>query len=83
MDLPENDDYCAIILMNLDPRIEAKVKEEVLTYPGVVEAYYITGPHDMFVKVEVSSLVEVQDLVFDKLRTLYGVRHTTTCFIAK
>jgi DNA-binding Lrp family transcriptional regulator len=78
----ENDNYSAIVLINLDPRIEAKVKEEVLSYPGVTEAFYITGPHDLFVKIDVQSLTQVQDLVFDKLRTLYGVKHTTTCFIA-
>ena len=73
----------AIILIKVDPRIEKQVLEEIRTLRGVKEAHYLYGPYDIGAKIEVKSLEDMEDLVLSKIRDIYGVSTTMTCYIAE
>ncbi len=51
IDEEKKNNYRAIILINLDPRIEKKVKDEILGYPGVVESHFMTGLYDLRARI--------------------------------
>jgi DNA-binding Lrp family transcriptional regulator len=72
----------AIILIKVDPRIEKLVLDEIRHLRGVKEAHYLYGPYDISAKVEVKTLEDMEDLVLNKIRDIYGVSTTMTCYIA-
>ncbi|MBN2335501.1 Lrp/AsnC ligand binding domain-containing protein [Candidatus Bathyarchaeota archaeon] len=73
----------ALVLIVVDPRIERKVIDEIRNIPGVTEAHYIYGPYDMYVKLACDTREGVHYLIMDKIRQIYGIKATVTCFIAE
>jgi DNA-binding Lrp family transcriptional regulator len=71
----------ALVLLLVDPKIESSVLSEIRATPGVIEANYIYGPYDIYVKIEGDTRESIRNLVYDKIRGLYGIRSTTTCLI--
>jgi DNA-binding Lrp family transcriptional regulator len=69
------------VLLLVDPKIESSVLSEIRATPGVIEANYIYGPYDIYVKIEGDTRESIRNLVYDKIRGLYGIRSTTTCLI--
>ncbi|MFH0851015.1 MAG: Lrp/AsnC ligand binding domain-containing protein [Candidatus Bathyarchaeota archaeon] len=57
--------------------------DEIRTIQGVKEAHYIYGPYDMYVEVEVNSLKQMQDIVLNRIRNMYGVVSTITCYVSE
>ena len=49
--------------------------------PGVKHVYVITGPHDLIVDIEAETMEDLNDLVLSRIRTVDGVRKTTTAII--
>ncbi|MDA0737889.1 MAG: Lrp/AsnC ligand binding domain-containing protein [Nitrospirae bacterium] len=49
--------------------------------PGVKHVYGITGPYDIIVDIEAESLEELNDLVLSRMRSVDGVRKTTTAIV--
>jgi len=72
----------ALVLMIVEPSEEKEVMEKLKTYPEVIEAHFIYGPYDVYVKIEVETLEEIQQVVLDKIRNIPGIRSTMTCFLA-
>jgi len=73
----------ALVLLRVDSRIEKMVINEIKSIENVIEAHYIYGPYDMYALVSVDSEDELQDIVLNKLRNLYGVVSTLTCYLAE
>ena len=73
----------AMVFLRVDSRIEKMVIDEIKTIEGVSDALYIYGPYDMYVVVNASSPKTLQDIVLRKIRNMYGVISTTTCYVAK
>jgi DNA-binding Lrp family transcriptional regulator len=73
----------ALILLRIDPKIEKNLLDELKTYEGVQEAHMIYGPYDIYSIIEVPSYDALNDLVLNKVRRLYGVKSTTTCYLAE
>ncbi len=73
----------AIVLLRTDPKIESNLLSELKEYKGVTEARMIYGPYDIYSMVHVESYEELNDLVLNKIRRLYGVKSTTTCYLAE
>ena len=73
----------ALVLLRIDPKIEKNLLDELKTYEGVQEAHMIYGPYDVYSLIEVPSYDELNDLVLNKIRRLYGVKSTTTCYLAE
>ncbi len=71
----------ALVLLLVDPKIESSLLSEIRATPGVIEANYIYGPYDIYVKIEGDTRESIRNLVYDKIRGLYGIRSTTTCLI--
>lgn len=71
----------AIVLLIVDPKIESSVLSEIRATPGVIVANYIYGPYDIYVKIEGDTKESIRNIVFDKIRGLYGIQSTTTCLI--
>ncbi len=69
------------MFLRVDSKIESMLKEEILSLPGVRDAHYIYGPYDMYVDIECESLDQLNDLVLTKIRALYGIISTTTCYL--
>ena len=49
--------------------------------PGVKHVYVITGPHDLIVDIEAETMEELNNLVLSRMRTVDGVRKTTTAIV--
>jgi DNA-binding Lrp family transcriptional regulator len=73
----------AIVLLIIEPRIERMVLEEVKDYPGVIDAHFLYGPYDMYLKIVADSDEGIHNIVLDKIRGLYGVKSTITMIVAK
>ena len=72
----------AITLIKVDPRIEKQVLEEIRSIRGVKEVHYLYGPYDISALIEVKSLEEMEDLILNRIREIYGVSTSMTCYIA-
>jgi DNA-binding Lrp family transcriptional regulator len=46
---------------------------------GVTEAYVVTGPYDIIVRVEADSLDQLGQLVVSSIQAVEGVTRTLTC----
>jgi DNA-binding Lrp family transcriptional regulator len=77
------DSHRALVFLRVDSKIEKMLKKEILNIEGVKEAHYIYGPYDMYVELEVDELEKLQNIVFEKIRNLYGIVSTTTCYVAE
>ena len=75
--------FKAMVFLRVDSRIEKMVIDEIKAIEGVADAHYIYGPYDMYVVVNASSPKILQDIVLSKIRNMYGVISTTTCYVAK
>ncbi|KON31558.1 hypothetical protein AC482_00410 [miscellaneous Crenarchaeota group-15 archaeon DG-45] len=65
------------------PAKDKQVYEQVSGYPEVKEVVLTYGEYDLIVKVESSSLEELDHFIFNKLRTTDGVEATTTLIEAR
>ncbi|KON29502.1 hypothetical protein AC482_06345 [miscellaneous Crenarchaeota group-15 archaeon DG-45] len=72
----------ALVMMVVEPASEKKVLDRLREMPGVIEAHFLYGPYDMYVKIEARTSQEIQSIVFNEIRTIPGIRSTMTCFIA-
>lgn len=73
----------ALVMLRTDPKIEKNLIDELKTYEGVQEAHVVYGPYDIYSLIEVPSYDKLNDLVLHKIRRLYGVKSTTTCYLAE
>jgi DNA-binding Lrp family transcriptional regulator len=71
-----------LVLMMLEPDTERDVLRQLQVLPHVAEAHFLYGPYDAYVKAEAKTTAELENLVLNNIRSIKGVRSTTTCFIA-
>jgi DNA-binding Lrp family transcriptional regulator len=72
----------AVVLLRIDTDAERGIIEEIRGYAGVMEANYLFGPYDMYIKIHADTEEGIHNLVLDKIRRIEGIKSTTTCFIA-
>jgi DNA-binding Lrp family transcriptional regulator len=72
----------AIVLITVEPTVERNVLDELRDIPGIVEAHFLYGPYDIYVKVESKSTHELQNVIIDQIRSIKGIKSTMTCFFA-
>ena len=70
-------------LLRLLPAKDEEVFRKVKSYPEVKEVVLTYGEYDLIIKVESSSLEELDRFIFNKLRTTGGVEATTTLIEAR
>ena len=72
----------AFILAKLSPDSGMELLNEIRQDDFVQEAYLIYGAFDMIIKVEVKNPEDLDEFIFNKLRTIRGVLDTATCICA-
>ena len=55
------------------------VVEAVRTIPGVVQADDVTGPYDVILRAEASSIDELGRMVVSQIQLVDGITRTLTC----
>ncbi|MGI0064419.1 MAG: Lrp/AsnC ligand binding domain-containing protein [Nitrosopumilaceae archaeon] len=68
----------AYVLVKSEIAHEMEVLNEILKLDGVKEVKGTFGLYDIFVKIEVSSSTEIQNIITKKIRHLKHVISTTT-----
>jgi len=49
---------------------------------GVTEAHFIYGPYDVYCVVDCPNYDALNDLVMNRIRSLDGIKSTTTCYLS-
>jgi DNA-binding Lrp family transcriptional regulator len=71
-----------LILMTIEPTLEAQVLEKLRNLPKVIETHLLYGPYDIYLRAEAKTTAELEKLVINDIRNVKGIRSTITCFIA-
>ncbi len=69
----------AYILIQTEVGKAAAVAREIATISGVNLAEDVTGPYDVIVRAEASSVDELGKLVVAKVQSVDGITRTLTC----
>jgi len=69
----------AYILIQTDVGKAAEVAREIATVKGVTLAEDVTGPYDVIVRAEASSVDELGALVVAQVQNVPGITRTVTC----
>lgn len=72
----------AIVLITLEAGAEQLVLEQLREMEGIIDAHFLYGPYDAFVKIEAEDSQQLHNIVINKIRSIEGVLTTMTCFIA-
>ena len=68
----------AYVLVKSEMAHEMEVLNEILKLDGVKEVQGTFGVYDIFVKIEVNSSKQIQDIITNKIHHLKNVVSTTT-----
>jgi DNA-binding Lrp family transcriptional regulator len=69
----------AFVLIQTEVGKAASVAEQVGAIEGVVSAEDVTGPYDVIVRAEASSMDELGKMVVSKVQLIDGITRTLTC----
>lgn len=69
----------AYILIQTEVGKAAQVAREVGSIPGVRSAEDVTGPYDVIVQAEASTVDDLGKLVVAKIQAVEGITRTLTC----
>ncbi|HVE94517.1 MAG TPA: Lrp/AsnC ligand binding domain-containing protein [Acidimicrobiales bacterium] len=69
----------AFVLIQTEVGKAASVAEAVGAMSGVVSAEDVTGPYDVIVRAEGSTLDELGKMVVSKIQLIDGITRTLTC----
>jgi DNA-binding Lrp family transcriptional regulator len=69
----------AYILIQTEVGRAASVAQEIAELPGVTMAEDVTGPYDVIVRAEASSVDELGRLVVARIQGVTGITRTLTC----
>jgi DNA-binding Lrp family transcriptional regulator len=72
----------AIVLITLEAGAEQLVLEQLREMEGIIDAHFLYGPYDAFVKIKAEDSQQLHNIVINKIRSIEGVLTTMTCFIA-
>ena len=66
------------VLIKILPRYEFHVYKKLKKLNEVVYAFPLYGEYDFIVKIKMNNLENIGKIVFDKIRTIEGVKKTET-----
>ena len=69
----------AFILIQTEVGKASSVAKSVAAIPGVTLAEGVTGPYDVIMRAEASSMEEFGRLVLSKVQAVPGITRTLTC----
>jgi DNA-binding Lrp family transcriptional regulator len=68
----------AFVLIHTDLGIKTDVMKELKTIKEVKEAHRVYGVYDIIARIEAGTMMDLKDIISEKIRHLYGVRSTIT-----
>jgi DNA-binding Lrp family transcriptional regulator len=71
----------AYVLIQTEVGKAAHVAEEVAKIDGVVSAEDVTGPYDVIVRAEASSVDELGKMVVSRVQLVDGITRTIACVV--
>jgi DNA-binding Lrp family transcriptional regulator len=77
------DAVVAYVLIQTEVGKAAQVASEVAQIEGVVTAEDVTGPYDVIVRAQASSVDELGKLIVSRLQLIEGITRTLTCPVVK
>ncbi|HZP90131.1 MAG TPA: Lrp/AsnC ligand binding domain-containing protein [Actinomycetota bacterium] len=69
----------AFVLVQAEPGTAARVAAALARLDGVLSAALVTGPYDVIVRAEATSVDELGKLVLRPIQHIEGVIRTMTC----
>lgn len=72
----------ALVLITVEPASEQQVLKALKEIKGIVEAHFLYGPYDIYIKIEAADSQQLNHLVIERIRNIPGIKSTMTCFIA-
>lgn len=69
----------AYILVQTEVGKAAQVAQEIAALPGVATSEDVTGPYDVIVRAEGSSMDQLGTLVATHIQNITGITRTLTC----
>ncbi|GAA0632556.1 Lrp/AsnC ligand binding domain-containing protein [Sporichthya brevicatena] len=69
----------AYILIQTEVGKAAVVAQQISGIPGVTSSEDVTGPYDVIVRAEATSVDELGKLVVAKVQSVAGITRTLTC----
>jgi DNA-binding Lrp family transcriptional regulator len=72
----------AIVLLTLEATVEQTILNKLMTLEGVIEAHFLYGPFDAYVKIVAENSQQLQDIIINQIRNIEGIRSTMTCFVS-
>jgi DNA-binding Lrp family transcriptional regulator len=69
----------AYVLIQTEVGKAANVADQVRTIEGVVSAEDVTGPYDVIVRAEATSVDELGRMVVSHIQLIEGITRTVTC----
>jgi DNA-binding Lrp family transcriptional regulator len=73
----------AFILIQTEVGKAAQVASKVAEIPGVVSSDGVTGPYDVVVRAEASSVDELAKMVVSRIQLTDGITRTLTCPVVR
>ena len=75
----KTNEICAYIVMETEPGCVKDVVAMLKKIKAVDTVCVVTGPFDIIAHVSAASLKELGDVVTDRIQSIEGIIHTTTC----
>ena len=69
----------AYILIQTEVGKAAKVANDIVDIPGVLQAQAVAGPYDVIVRAEARNIDELGQLVVARVQAVDGITRTLTC----
>lgn len=73
----------AYTLVRVETRKNVGVFNTIRKLPAVKEVTPVYGEYDLLVKSETKTLEELDSFIYNSLRTISGIKMTTTMIVAK
>ena len=73
----------ALILIRIDPLFEKNLVDQLVAFEGVTEAHFIYGPYDVYCIIDCPNYNALNDLVMYNIRSINGIKSTTTCYLSE
>ena len=70
------------VLITTEYGSEKEVAEELMQYPEVQDVHILYGQFDLILKIEAKTLKEVEEFIFDKIRSNKSIESTETLIAA-
>ncbi len=73
----------AYVQISLENASEADIKDKLIHYPEIKDVHILFGEWDLMAKLEIESPGQLAAFVMENIRSIEGVKLTSTLIVAK